>query len=90
MRLPITIIGVALLCAGCPSTGAGMIHRDAIRPSVNAVTAEFDELVMDAVDRGAMKSVVGDAWLGESALLRHLVLKDSGAAVAIPPLLGTE
>jgi|TARA_R110000764_G_scaffold233159_2_gene325903 hypothetical protein len=90
MRLPITIIALSFVCAGCPSTGAGMIHRDAIRPTVNAVTAEFDELVTGAVQRGEMKAVTGDAWLGESALLRHLVLKDSGAAVAIPPLLGTE
>tara|TARA_R110000737_G_scaffold89328_1_gene121864 strand:+ start:538 stop:843 length:306 start_codon:yes stop_codon:yes gene_type:complete len=87
MKQTLTLLALAFVSAGCPSTGAGMIHRDVLRPSVDAVTAEFDELVTDAVSRGAMKPIVGDAWLGESALMRHLVSEDSSSTVAAPPLM---
>ena len=87
---PTIIIGLALMCSGCPGTGAGMIHRDAIRPTVDAVTTEFDELVHDAVNRGVMKPVIGDAWLGESELLRHVVSEDPARPVVAPPIIGIE
>lgn len=79
-----TLAVLGLLCAGCPSTGKGLLHRDAIRPSVDAITTEFDTLVQEAVGRGAMKPVVGDAWLGESALLRHVVSEDPSQPVQVP------
>lgn len=53
------------------------ISRDAIAPSINAVTSEFDSLVTDAVAAGSMDPVEGQTWMGEAALLRSLVADDA-------------
>lgn len=82
-----TVTCFVMLLASCPSTGAGMIHRDAIRPSVDAVTEKFDELVVESVGRGEMHPIEGDTWRGESALLRHLV-SGSTEPVAVPAPMG--
>lgn len=88
MKQLLPILG--LLLVSCPGSGGeGMIHRDAIRPSVDAVTEKFDELVVDAVGRGDMHPIEGDTWRGESALLRHIVSGDTGP-VAVQATLGAQ
>ena len=64
--------------------GKGMIRRDAIAPSVEAVTVKFDELLDLAVEHDDMNAVEYETWRGESALLRAIVADDPSAPVTVP------
>jgi len=61
-----------------------MIRRDAIAPSVGAVTGKFDELLDLAVQHDDMNAVEYETWRGESALLRAIVADDPSAPVTVP------
>jgi len=61
-----------------------MIRRDAIAPSVEAVTGKFDELLDLAVQHNDMNAVEYETWRGESALLRAIVADDPSAPVTVP------
>lgn len=78
------IIAAALCCllTSCPG-GKGMIRRDAIAPSVEAVTGKFDELLDLAVQYDGMDAVEYDTWVGETALLRAIVSEDPSEPVEI-------
>jgi len=83
MRRAISAAAACLLLTACPG-GKGMIRRDAIAPSVEAVTVKFDELLDLAVQHDDMDAVEYDTWLGESALLRAIVAEDPSAPVTVP------
>lgn len=87
MKQTIAILALTFVSAGCPSTGAGMIHRDAIRPSVDSITLKFDEMVVEAASRGVMDPIEADVWLGETLLLRHVVSGEPGAVATPTPAL---
>ncbi len=83
MRRALSAAAACLLLTACPG-GKGMIRRDAIAPSVEAVTGKFDELLDLAVQHDDMNAVEYDTWLGESALLRAIVAEDPSAPVTVP------
>ena len=83
MRRALTAAAACLLLTACPG-GKGMIRRDAIAPSVEAVTGKFDELLDLAVQHDDMDAVEYDTWMGESALLRAIVAEDPSAPVIVP------
>tara|TARA_R110000782_G_scaffold259110_2_gene349341 strand:+ start:54123 stop:54419 length:297 start_codon:yes stop_codon:yes gene_type:complete len=74
--LLILIAATVLSC--CPER---MISVDAIKPSIDAVTQQFDELVDEAVIEGSMDPVEGATWKGESSILRHTVSDDVSAPI---------
>lgn len=86
MRHHIASILLILPLASCCVLGPGpdMLDRSVVADSVAAVTTEFDGLVRGAVERGEMDATEGDAWLGESALLRHIVTADPADPVDVP------
>jgi hypothetical protein len=83
MRRALTAAAACLLLTACPG-GKGMIRRDAIAPSVEAVTAKFDDLLDLAVEHDNMNAVEYETWRGESALLRAIVADDPSAPVTVP------
>lgn len=83
MRRAISAAAACLLLTACPG-GKGMIRRDAIAPSVEAVTHKFDTLLDLAVQHEDMNAVDYEAWRGESALLRAIVSEDPSQPVSVP------
>ena len=83
MRRALSAAAACLLLTACPG-GKGMVRRDAIAPSVEAITFKFDGLLDLAVEHQGMNAVEYDTWLGESALLRAIVAEDPSAPVTVP------
>lgn len=83
MRNLICASAACLLLTACPGS-KGMIRRDAIAPSVEAVTGKFDDLLDLAVEHDGMNAVEYESWRGESALLRAIVAEDPSEPVSVP------
>lgn len=82
MKKLIPAVAACLLLTACPG-GKGMIRRDAIAPSVEAVTGKFDQLLDLAVQFDGMNAVEYETWRGESALLRAIVSSDPSQPVEV-------